>query len=436
MTLMRVPEDGSPIDVAECSRVIGPGFSESFALPAMPTSEPALLRCVVEEHQVENDHRPFGLLLEAAAVLYALTNHAHGTDAKIEHLAESQVDLTEEHERRFREENFEQWVETLVQLALARPDEVETDFAMVRGPHSPAMQGWLAENAERYDTVLVQGIPFDLIPSTVATLRALREPPRIVTLPHFHSDDRFYYWRRYFDSFEAADQTLLFSSSINGIVGASERFRVVPGGGVSPTEYANVASRHRFAQVHKREAPFFLVLGRKTASKGYEQVMRAHRALRDQGANVELVLIGPDEDGAPIHGDGVHYLGQQPREIVLGALAECLAVVTMSSSESFGIVLCEAWMSGKPVIANRACYSFRELVKDGETGLLVRTTSDLAAAMERLATNSAERDRMGQAGRAEAISRYTWGRVADDVYDALARPEAANTEATALVSAN
>ena len=430
MTLMRVPEDGPPVAVAECSRVIGPGFSESFALPTMPTFEPALLRCVVEEHQVENDHRPFGLLLEAAAVLHAVTHPAQVADAKIEHLAESHVDLTEEHERRFREENFEQWVETLVRLARARSDEVETDFAMVRGPHSPAMQGWLAENAERYDTVLVQGIPFDLIPSTVATLRTLREPPRIVTLPHFHSDDRFYYWRRYLDSFEAADQTLLFSGSINRIVGASDRFRVIPGGGVSPTEYADVASRHRFAQVHKREAPFFLVLGRKTASKGYEQVMRAHRALRDQGAKVELVLIGPDEDGIPIHGDGVHYLGQQPREVVLGALAECLAIVTMSSSESFGIVLCEAWMSGKPVIANRACYSFRELVKDGETGLLVRTTSDLVTAMERLATNPTERDRMGRAGRAEATSRYTWGQVASEVYDALVIHESANARSS------
>ena len=164
---------------------------------------------------------------------------------------------------------------------------------------------------------------------------------------------------------------------------------------------------------------FFLVLGRKTPTKGYDLIVRTVAALRQQGGFPELVLIGPDEDGVTIDRPGVYPLGPQPREVVRGALSECLGLVTMSSSESFGIVICEAWLFGKPVIANRACYSFRELVEHGETGFLVDTKEELEQAMKLLATNPALGARMGRTGRAAALEGYTWGRVANEVYGNL-----------------
>ena len=54
----------------------------------------------------------------------------------------------------------------------------------------------------------------------------------------------------------------------------------------------------------------------------------AHRRLREAGGEVDLVLIGPDDDGVKVQGDGISYLGHQPRDIVAGALAECLASST------------------------------------------------------------------------------------------------------------
>src|SRR5690606_20151299 len=136
--------------------------------------------------------------------------------------------------------------------------------------HSAAMQDWLRRHAAGYDAVLVQGIPFDVIPRTVETLAALDGPrPRLVLLPHFHGDDRFYYWRRYLDAFARADRTLLFSRTVADLLGGGERLAVVPGGGVDATEFALPASVARFREVLDIQEPFFLVLGRKTGSKGY-----------------------------------------------------------------------------------------------------------------------------------------------------------------------
>ena len=87
----------------------------------------------------------------------------------------------------------------------------------------------------------------------------------------------------------------------------------------------------------------------------------------------------------------------------------------MSRSESFGIVLCEAWLFGKPVIANAHCYSFRDLVRGGETGRLVSDVDELAAAMARLADDAETRLRMGRAGFDEAIANYSWEKSADAI---------------------
>jgi glycosyltransferase involved in cell wall biosynthesis len=260
---------------------------------------------------------------------------------------------------------------------------------------------------------LVQGIPFDVIPRTVETLSALPHRPRIVTLPHFHGDDRFYHWKRYYESFAAADLTLLFSSSIAAHFEGLCATTVVPGGGVRSEEHGDTVAQQRFKEVHRSDRPFFLVLGRKTASKGYEEILTAHRALRRFGSNAELVLIGPDEDGRSIDAPGVYYLGRQSREVIRGALSGCLALVTMSRTESFGIAVCEAWLFGKPVIANKACYSFRELIEDGTTGLLVDSDADLIWAMRHLEVRADERRRMGKAGFSQVTAKFSWERVAE-----------------------
>ena len=392
-------------------------FDVTVSLPLAATADgPLLLACDVDEHLAAGDHRPFGVQLESACVSIDRARTTSGIEPLMSPLEISTTDLGEQIHEEFESERFDAWISALVASAQQRDPQMEEDFAAVRGPHSRALQAWIAENACDYDCVLVQGIPFDVIPSTAETLAQLPDRPRVVALPHFHGDDRFYHWKRYFKSFAAVDATLLFSSTIARLLGPCGEFAVVPGGGVRADEHGDPDSIAAFRAIYQSPRPFFLTLGRKTGSKRYEQIVRAHQEMRQTGVEVDLVMIGPDEDGRRIVGDDVHYLGIQPRDVVRGALSTCLGVITMSSSESFGIVICEAWLFKKPVIANRACYSFRELIRDGETGILATTDAELLHAMVQLAHQPDERERLGSNGFHDAITKFTWEQVAEACY--------------------
>lgn len=418
MTLIRLTSDLVPEIVAEFEQQLSTWFTVNIALPRVIGGDALIIHCDVDEHHAEGDHRPFGVLLEAASVLIDRRGEVEDEGVMAE-LSESRADLGEDKDQILRTQFFDEWVSALNNLGRRNSAAIEADFAAVRGPHSAAMQGWIASHREDYDMILVQGIPFDVVPRTIETLRHFPDRPRVVALPHFHGDDRFYHWRRYMEAFEAADSCLLFSRSIADRLGLSGRIDIVPGGGVRSTEQGDVAAVNRFRDIHSSTTPFFLILGRKTASKGYERVIAAQAALRTRGHTVDVVMIGPEEDGRGIQQDGVVYLGRQPREVVRGALSECRGLVSMSNSESFGIVLCEAWLFGKPVIANRACHSFRELVDEERTGLLAGSDAELAAAMEVLLGREDMAQTMGRNGRKSVLKNYTWQQVANQIFDVL-----------------
>jgi glycosyltransferase involved in cell wall biosynthesis len=427
--LLDVAPDGSVHHASSIERRIAASADVSLELPPAPGAVHRVLEIEVDEHVAAGDHRPFGILLESAHALVARESAETGGLRPLGHFP---ADLSEEVSEELRVSRTEDWVAALRDTALSRTRSTDEHFAASRGPHAPAMQEWLAANSLNYDAVLIQGIPFDVIPSSVQTLSRLPNRPHIVTLPHFHGDDRFYYWRAYLEAFEAADCTLLFSDFLADRLGARDKFAVGPGGGVRVDEITNLGAAAKFAEVHKSDKPFFLVLGRKVGSKGYETALRAHQRLRRTRADLELVMIGPDDDGRPVSGEGVHYLGRQPRDVICGALASCLALVTMSKSESFGIVLCEAWLFGKPVIANANCYAFRDLVRDGETGVLVSSAEELVRAMDTLVADPGRRLRMGRAGFKNVVERYSWQSVADALEVVLA-PRAVSKSRLAYV---
>src|SRR5438552_3376876 len=68
-----------------------------------------------------------------------------------------------------------------------------------------------------------------------------------------------------------------------------------------------------------------------------------------------------------------------------------------SRSDSFGLVLLEAWANGVANVAYRAG-GVGDVIRDGQDGLLVRCgdVGELAQALERLVTNAEERRRMGE----------------------------------------
>jgi glycosyltransferase involved in cell wall biosynthesis len=88
-------------------------------------------------------------------------------------------------------------------------------------------------------------------------------------------------------------------------------------------------------------------------------------------------------------------------------LQEARAVVLPSVSETFGIVLLEAWAAGTPVISSRTSGA-TALVTEGVDGLLFDLARPAAfhAAVDRLLSQPQESRGWGTAGRAKVAAHY------------------------------
>lgn len=103
----------------------------------------------------------------------------------------------------------------------------------------------------------------------------------------------------------------------------------------------------------------------------------------------------------------------------------CDVLALPSSEESFGMVMIEAWMCGKPVIGADIA-STRCIIEPGVDGFVVRPydSADLADKILELLTDPAKRATFGERGRAKVVSRYTWEHVTD-VWEATLQKAAA-----------
>jgi glycosyltransferase involved in cell wall biosynthesis len=163
-------------------------------------------------------------------------------------------------------------------------------------------------------------------------------------------------------------------------------------------------------------------IARLAASKGQETLLRA---LSIAGPGIEAELAGDDlEQGGRYRRaleqlarelglDGrVRFLGH--RSDVDELLREADALVLPSVLEGLPIAVLEAMAYGRPVIAT-AAGGTPELVRDGETGLLVGwdDAGGLATALGRLRDDVALRRRLGRAGRERVEREFTLERMVE-----------------------
>jgi glycosyltransferase involved in cell wall biosynthesis len=168
--------------------------------------------------------------------------------------------------------------------------------------------------------------------------------------------------------------------------------------------------RRRFAAVPPGVAPARRVLSvaRLYPRKRMQDLLEAAALLRARVPDVEVRVIGDGPEMPALRelharrelGAGVRLLGHVGRDaLALEYLrARCFCLPTVQ--EGFGLVFAEAMAAGLPVVACRAA-AVPEIVRDGETGVLVepRTPSALAAALERVLEDDTMRKDMGMAGR-------------------------------------
>jgi phosphatidylinositol alpha-mannosyltransferase len=179
------------------------------------------------------------------------------------------------------------------------------------------------------------------------------------------------------------------------------------------------------------ESPLrLLYVGRAEERKGLPVLGRAFEALRNEGLDVRLTVVGPTPHVARAvlsGGEGIDLVGPVSEDAKWRLLAGADVLCAPSlRGESFGMVLTEALAAGTPVVCSDIA-GYREIIRHGREGLLVppARAGELATALRALALDETLRQRMAEAARGRA-ERFAWPRVAGEVVaayeDAMALP--------------
>jgi glycosyltransferase involved in cell wall biosynthesis len=244
-------------------------------------------------------------------------------------------------------------------------------------------------------------------------------------------------------AYRSADRVIAISDGVG--VGLTRRF------GVDPTRVRTIFNAVDLATVTRRaeeplagvpHQPFVVAAGRLVHQKGFDVLVRAfadHVGARP----VSLVILGEGPARSSLEqlalecgiGDRVLLLGFVANPWAYFARAS--AFVCSSRWEGFGNVIIEAMACGTPVVATDCDFGPREIVRHGESGLLV-PIDDARALGNAIASVLDDRDlgwRLAAGARRRSIDFDVpqMTHAYERLFNELRRPESANSAAVGAV---
>lgn len=245
---------------------------------------------------------------------------------------------------------------------------------------------------------------------------------------------------------EMADRIIAVSQSmkddLSSLFNIDERRIDVIYNGIDTEEYRRIYTTDVCARFGiDPDRPYVLFVGRITRQKGIIHLVNAIRHL-DPRIQVVLCAGAPDtREIAQEMEDGVNELLKVRSHILwIPEMLDKSTLIELYSNaavfccpsiyEPFGIIILEAMACGVPVVAS-SVGGIREVVVDGETGLLVpleqyrespyepkhpeQFALDLAASINKLMADESLRQSMGEAGRKRAVESFSWSSIAAEV---------------------
>lgn len=157
-----------------------------------------------------------------------------------------------------------------------------------------------------------------------------------------------------------------------------------------------------------------LFVGRLSAEKGVDRLLRAWKLIQDCGRMLRIVGEGPERPRLEtmIRKEGirnVRFTGfLDHREMAEIWAGTACSIIPSVWKEPFGMVVLEAWAMGRPVVAH-AIGALPEIIADGVDGVLVSENDpeDLAGAILSLLKNPGTAGGMGRAGSEKLRNRYS-----------------------------
>ena len=200
------------------------------------------------------------------------------------------------------------------------------------------------------------------------------------------------------------------------------RTAVVPNG-INAAAYESLPAPGTFKTAHGLDGKRLVTyVGRLNRRKGLEHLLAAFRGLAQDGADLQLVLMGPDEAYEPkLRGtarkwgltERVTFPGMGGLNDKQAAFVDSEVVAYPAEHEPFGLVPFEALLCGRPVVVSddSGC---GDLVRQAHAGFAVPAgdVTALKRALEALLEDGSRAKDMAIRGRRFVLENLSWTRIA------------------------
>ena len=190
---------------------------------------------------------------------------------------------------------------------------------------------------------------------------------------------------------------------------------------VSP-HFLSESDTGEIAQIKAKYGDFVLFIGNLSSYKGPEYLIGAMKNI-----NCNLVIAGIGSENLNLRNrvkslnleDRVSFLGRVEDSDLRNFYDACtvFCLPSVSSMETFGIVLLEAMARGKPVVSTEVGTGTSFVNLDGRTGFVVspRSPKDLSDSINRILNDNGLREQMGINARKRVLENFTAEKVIDSI---------------------
>lgn len=256
---------------------------------------------------------------------------------------------------------------------------------------APALATTVRRLAREADVVHAHN--YHSLPLTVASF-AVAETLFVAT-PHYHGTGSTGLSDLFLRAFRPVGARGLARADARICVSEWERVRVRRDLGLDAHLIPNGldVDRFRSATPVDRERPYVLCVGRLTAYKGVEHIIRAMTSLPE----FDLLVAGDGEDRDRLErvaaeagvDDRVTFLGYVAGDDLPGLYAGAVAYASLSTVEAYGMTVAEALAAGTPCAVREAGALTEWTERDDCVGVADVSPASVAAAVREAATRSA-----------------------------------------------
>lgn len=201
---------------------------------------------------------------------------------------------------------------------------------------------------------------------------------------------------------------------------------VIPNGAPSPDAMPDIGARPRAGLPDA----YLLTVGQVIHRKGLDVLIQALCVARAQGHVLNLVVAGDGPELPHLLGmaktvgvsEQIRFLGNQRHDEVLALIKGCEFFVLASRAEGLPLVLMEAMMARKAVVATRVD-GIPEVIRHGVNGWLVPSeeANALAQGLIALHTSPALRRRLAARAQETVATEYSWTAIAGRYLEVFTR---------------